>query len=122
MIENNFFVFIRQVVKFCLFLFYVFFCRCSYAQDSFEGQIALDSLKKVYHSNENIENKLRILAVISHNETNPSEKLYYSDLLIKAVKDSDSDSTNYYLSAGYLQKANALQLQGEFHESLGHLL
>jgi len=86
----------------------------SYAQ----AQSSLDSLKQVYNSNKNSKTSLHILAHIGQNETDPDEKLHYSDLLIKTVKAINNDSTSYYLSAGYLQRGNALQLKGEFHDAI----
>lgn len=82
------------------------------------NQFSVDSLKQVYNDDPDISNNLRILFEVVSNETDPSEKLHFSDILIKATKESESDSTSYYLSAGYLDRGNALLLLGDFHEAL----
>jgi len=81
-----------------------------------EDQKAVDSIKTLYNNKFSFGEDTRILLIkIVQNETNPEEKFYYSELLIEeALK----DDLNEYAAVGYLQKGNALQVKGEFHEAI----
>ena len=89
-----------------------------------QKQDKLETLKISYKDQEDIQEKLKALMEIVQEETNPDEKLFYAEELItvasKAIEDKLPKSLKAisYLSAGYLQKANALQLQGEFDEAI----
>jgi len=94
-----------------LFLGFFLLALITYAQD---GNLA-NSLIEVYKSGKYEDNELDILSDISRNSTNIENKIYYSELLInKASKDSLLD----YLNTGYIQKGNALQLEGNYPEAL----
>lgn len=81
-----------------------------------EDQETVDRLKIEYDDSFSFgESKIILLIKIVQNETNPDEKLYYSNLLIEETTDED---LNHYAAVGYLQKGNALQLIGEFHEAI----
>ncbi|WP_353779996.1 adenylate/guanylate cyclase domain-containing protein [Winogradskyella sp. 3972H.M.0a.05] len=96
-----------------------------YSQEVLDlDQVRVDSLKQIYKENSESKDARRILAVISHDETDPDEKLFYSNKLIELIESQSvksnrkKDSVDFFLSAAYLQKGNALQLQGEFHEAI----
>lgn len=100
----------------------ILFCVVGYlcqAQDSSDfqlTQIEVDSLKEIFLGKSfSFVDEPYILSEIAINETNPEEKLLYSNLLLEVVlEDSDFD----YIKIGYLQKGNSLQLIGEYHEAL----
>ena len=78
------------------------------------NQTQVDSLKSLYDNG--LEgNETFLLSEIVINETDPNEKLHYSLLLLKKAM-SNNDIEN--IKIAYLQKGNALQLQGEYHEAL----
>ncbi|MTE25650.1 adenylate/guanylate cyclase domain-containing protein [Winogradskyella ouciana] len=100
----------------------LFFLSFVYAQNEedniykWEDQETVDRLKIEYDDSFSFgESKIILLIKIVQNETNPDEKLYYSNLLIEETTDED---LNHYAAVGYLQKGNALQLIGEFHEAI----
>ncbi|WP_052172409.1 adenylate/guanylate cyclase domain-containing protein [Psychroserpens jangbogonensis] len=107
-----------------LVLFFSLSCILGTQTINAQNQDRLERLKLSYKDQENTKDKMKSLLRIVQDETNPDEKLVYSEILIiiasKAIEDKlpKSDSALYYLSTSYLQKANALQLQGEFHEAL----
>ena len=107
-----------------LVLFFSLSCIIGTQTINAQNQDRLERLKLSYKDQENTKDKMKSLLRIVQDETNPDEKLVYSEILIKiaskAIEDKlpKSDSALYYLSTSYLQKANALQLQGEFHEAL----
>lgn len=116
--EMAFSVFIKPKVNLWMTFLFILITGHGLAQETYQDQSSLDSLKQVYNDNEDIENNFRLLSVIIYNETDPNEKLHYSNLLIDTVKINPNDSLSFYLSIGYLEKGNALQLQGELHEAL----
>lgn len=107
---------IKHNLKKMLCLFLGILALNSNGQDL--NQVSVDSLKDVYNEDPDIDTNLNILFKIIYNETDPKEKLHYSDLLIKTTTEAKSDSTSFYLSAGYLDRGNALLLLGDFHEAL----
>ncbi len=111
--------FTKKTVSTILMCFFCLYCKNNlHAQEDiykWQDQATVDSLKHVYMNSDEDKNNA-ILLQIAQNETNPDEKLYYSELLIeKALQDGQYFG---FRSVGYLQKGNALQLQGEFHEAL----
>ncbi|MAB47260.1 MAG: adenylate/guanylate cyclase domain-containing protein [Flavobacteriaceae bacterium] len=88
------------------------------------NQQKVEKLKEKYKALSDIKEIRRILTIISQDETNPEEKLIYSELLIKSTEYESKkelitkDSLLYFRSTGFLQKGNALQLLGEFHEAI----
>ncbi|WP_369994570.1 adenylate/guanylate cyclase domain-containing protein [Winogradskyella sp.] len=100
----------------------ILFCVVGYlcqAQDSSDfqlTQIEVDSLKEIFLGKSfSFVDEPYILSEIAINETNPEEKLLYSNLLLEVVLE---DSDFNYIKIGYLQKGNSLQLIGEYHEAL----
>ncbi|WP_243471952.1 adenylate/guanylate cyclase domain-containing protein [Winogradskyella sp. MH6] len=98
-----------------------------HAQEVDKEQLRVDILKKEYRDSKAIENRILLLSYIVQGETNPDEKLLYSNLLIEATnKDSTLNNKSrpnfrsilHYRTLGFLEKANALQLKGEYHKSL----
>lgn len=89
-----------------------------------QNQNELDSLKLIYQDEEDVKNKMKILRRIAVDETNPDEKVIYSDILKEVANDllkeryEKSDSVLYFLSAAFLEKGNGLQLKGEYSEAL----
>ncbi|MDY2586592.1 adenylate/guanylate cyclase domain-containing protein [Winogradskyella aquimaris] len=89
-----------------------------------QNQNELDSLKLIYQDEEDVKNKMKILRRIVVDETNPDEKVIYSDILIEVASDllkeryEKSDSVLYFLSTAFLEKGNGLQLKGEYSEAL----
>lgn len=118
MCRLTFFATIKRNIKLTLCFIFLLVVSSIYSQGIYQNRTSLDSLKQVYKDNADEVNNLRLLAVIINNETDPNEKLHYSDLLIDTVKNNQSDSLTYYLSMGYLEKGNALQLKGELYEAL----
>ena len=110
--------FIKTNAKQLLCVIFFIIVSSVHSQETDQNQVSVDSLKQVYNDDSTISNDLRILAVIIYNETDPKEKLLYSDLLIKTVTETKRDSASFYLSIGYLEKGNALLLQGDFNEAL----
>ncbi len=106
------------MVKYLVFILYFvsfsLFCQENDYEDIPYSQKQVDSLKTLLSDNTSADD-FHILAGIAMNETNPDEKIHYSDLLINEAK-----KLNYinFIKIGYLQKGNALQLQGEYHEAL----
>lgn len=82
-----------------------------------QDQNIADSLITVYQTTSftNLENELETIRDISYYETNPDQKIYYSDLLIKK---SSKDSLLDYLASAYLQKGYALSNKGNNVEAL----
>ena len=95
-----------------------------YAQETDFDQNRVDRLKTVYESDKTASNSRKILRRIAQDETDPEEKLRYSNLLIVSAEDGlrnstlSIDSVHHYLSTGYLHKGNAYQLIGELHEAI----
>ena len=98
-----------------------------HAQNGIYDQFYIDSLKQVYNTEIDSNNHRNLLFTIIQNETDPDEKLAYTDIFIKRLtkakktskqRISKLDSTLYYLSTAYLHKGNALQIKGEFHAAL----
>ncbi len=88
-----------------------------YSIYEWENQETVDELKTQYNTGfSSGESKIILLIKIAQNETNPDEKLYYSNQLIEAV--GEDENLSHYAAVGYLQKGNALQLLGEFHEAI----
>ncbi|RKE95371.1 adenylate/guanylate cyclase domain-containing protein [Ichthyenterobacterium magnum] len=109
-----------------LYIFaYIYNASFIYSQDFTKyDQASVDSLKQVYHKNSNDENIWFILKTIIQEETNPEQKLYYANLLIEHTERNteylnlDINTILNYKSIAYIQKGNALQLLGEYHEAL----
>ncbi len=95
---------------------------------SAQNQNRLDSLKLIYEDESDVKRKMKILRRIAVDETNPNEKVFYSNILIEVVGNltennfKKSDSTLYFLSAAFLEKGNGLQLKGEYYEALDSYL
>ncbi|WP_431108735.1 adenylate/guanylate cyclase domain-containing protein [Winogradskyella poriferorum] len=87
----------------------------SFGQNEFLNQNEVDSLKQIANNSINEKIDILVLAEIVINENNPDEKLFYSELLISQAI---NESQYRFVGIGYLQKGNALQLQGEYHEAL----
>ncbi|UXP33804.1 ATP-binding protein [Reichenbachiella agarivorans] len=66
----------------------------------------------------NYKSVFRILESIAAYETDPEELLKYSEILIVKAQDLNNDSTNYWLVHGYVQKGNALRLQGNLDHAI----
>lgn len=120
-----FLIFLRKK-QFAIFVnCFLFLCSCqnltSQNTNDFFNQESLDSLKQELKENGSLKD-LKHLIIIIQDETDPKEKLYYADLLIHKVKtfsgEFKTERKSYFLSVGYLQRGNALQLQGELHEAL----
>lgn len=94
-----------------LFLPCYFLVGIVYAQDVKKA----DSLIDEYKSGTFKGNELDILSKISKNSTTIENKLFYSELLIKKAT---KDSLIEYLNSGYMQKGNALQLEGNYPDAL----
>lgn len=122
MLSMNQFRYIEQMKLNLSLQIAILFCVVGYlcqAQDSSDfqlTQIEVDSLKEIFLGKSfSFVDEPYILSEIAINETNPEEKLLYSNLLLEVVlEDSDFD----YIKIGYLQKGNSLQLIGEYHEAL----
>jgi len=110
--------------NYLLCFLYVFLNAASYGQDISQDQVEIDSLKQVYTTLSNTKDKRKILTTIVQDETDPEEKLKYTEILIQQTeyaKDDKlikQDSLLFFRSIGFLQKGNALQLKGEFHEAI----
>ena len=87
----------------------------SYSQNEFLSQNEVDSLKNIVDTIDDIESKAIVLSEIAMNENNPEIKLVYSNQLIEFAMEQELYKS---VELGYLQKGNALQLQGEYHEAL----
>ncbi len=74
-----------------------------------------DSLILEYKRGSYQEDELVILKDISINSHEIAVKKHYSELLIKKA---GKDSVFEYLSSGYIQKGNALQLEGDYSAAL----
>ena len=99
-----------------LFCVVGYLCQAHDSSDFQHTQLEVDSLKEIFLGKSfSFVDEPYILSEIAINETNPEEKLLYSNLLLEVVlEDSDFD----YIKIGYLQKGNSLQLIGEYHEAL----
>lgn len=123
-IESLLYLIRNSCYIFCLICFSI----C--AQEVDMNQLRVDSLKKEYNNTNSIKSQIYILSTIAQDETNPDEKLIYSELLIEATNNEFQEkyffndsvpnfrSILHYKTLGYLEKGNALQLKGEYHESL----
>ena len=80
-----------------------------------QDQKLTDSLIQLYREQLYDGDPLDLLKQIAEESSNPDEMLTYSELLIK---EAASDSLFDYLMSGYLQKGNALHLQGDYDEAL----
>lgn len=79
------------------------------------NQSEVDSMK-IELEKFNFEDESMVLLIkIAQNESNPNEKLNYSNLLIERAL---NNSVYKYAIIGYMHKGNALQLQGEFYEAI----
>lgn len=122
MLSMNQFRYIEQMKLNLSLQIAILFCVVGYlcqAQDSSDfqlTQIEVDSLKEIFLGKSfSFVDEPYILSEIAINETNPEEKLLYSNLLLEVVLE---DSDFNYIKIGYLQKGNSLQLIGEYHEAL----
>ncbi len=108
----------KYIIVLIICFLYVISGSVLYGQNpiyDWHDQETIDSLKIIYNGVNVTEDTNIILIKIVQNETNPDEKFYYSELLIEeALK----DNLNEYVAVGYLQKGNALQVKGEFHEAI----
>ncbi|WP_296317391.1 adenylate/guanylate cyclase domain-containing protein [Winogradskyella sp. UBA3174] len=92
--------------------------------DSELNQEVVDDLKQEYKTTFNKKDIIILLAQIVQNETNPEEKLFYAQTLIEEAGSSANNRLFKkevvldYRIIGFLQKGNALQLKGEFHEAI----
>lgn len=114
----------QSILVLCCFLCFFSFEKGFCQYDDVLNQEYVDNLKQDYKTASNNKNKIKILGNIVHNETDPEEKLIYANILIQQTeyyldqKLTKQDSILHYRSIGFLQKGNALQLKGEFHEAI----
>ncbi len=123
----HFNTFFKYSMKYIYAVLINFLIISIHAQEVDKEQLRVDILKKEYRDSKAIENRILLLSYIVQGETNPDEKLLYSNLLIEATnKDSTLNNKSrpnfrsilHYRTLGFLEKANALQLKGEYHKSL----
>lgn len=107
-----------KVVCFFIFVSGLLICGQESEDDIYkwEDQETVDDLKQRYNDKFNFgEDNIRLLVKIAQNETNPDEKLYYSELLIAKATEEELLE---FAAIGYLQKGNVLQLNGDYHEAI----
>lgn len=106
-------------------LFFLFTTNiCSQTVDF--NQKNVDSLKDIVKrtNNDYSIKTIYLFYSIIENETDPNEKLFYAETLINSLETLNdrgiisSDSIVFFKGTAYLEKGNALQLKGEFHEAL----
>jgi class 3 adenylate cyclase len=87
-------------------------CFSLNAQENFN----LDSLKYVISQTPEVNKKMMVLdSTLNSKSLNPNDKLELANMLIELA----NKQTNYiFLSQGYLEKGNALQLIGDYHKAL----
>jgi tetratricopeptide (TPR) repeat protein len=77
-----------------------------------QNQSKADSLKRIYATlDSNHANRLTILYEIAFNDSNPSEIIKYSELLISAAQERKDEHQE---SRGYLQQGNGYRLSGNY--------
>ena len=110
-------MFIREHIKnrcngALLFIIFFVFSFILKAQENF----ILDSLKfEINKTSEDIKKMVLLDSVLNLKTLNPSDKLELANMIIELSKKKENYS---FLSQGYLQKGNALQLMGDYHKAL----
>ncbi|MDA0195227.1 MAG: tetratricopeptide repeat-containing sensor histidine kinase [Bacteroidetes bacterium] len=100
---------LKGIGKVCILVGFLFL---GYLDLTGQNQNTADSLKSIYEAGIYSDSALRpLLWQISFNETNPDQKISFTDLLIA---EASKDSSDNWLFRGYFQKGNAYRLKADY--------